>query len=107
MTTKTITAINVLGRRWFQKTYGNTYNTAEVFIYFADGSTEYFKIPFGYGYGDQYAQRAEKQLELRGYMPGREQYANGSAQPAWQYFRDDRGINYTYQAIDVARKRDL
>ena len=103
---KPITAINVLGRRWFQKTYGNTYNTAEVTVYFADGSTEYFKVPFGYGYGSQYVQRAANELDRRGYMPGREHNANGSDQPAWEYFQN-RGINYTYQAIDVARKRDL
>ena len=107
MTAKTITAINVLGRRWFCKSAGNTYNTAEVTVYFADGSADHFKVPFGYGYENHYAQRAEDELERRGYMPDREHYPNGGTQPAWQYFRDDRGINYTYQAVDVARKRDL
>ena len=42
--------ITLIGRRWFQKTYGNTYHTVTVLI---DG-TEVYQSPKSYGYGDQY-----------------------------------------------------
>jgi hypothetical protein len=107
MTLANITAIHIAGRRWFQRTYGNTYCSAVVTITFQDGSSEQINIPKQYGYGDFYLQAATDALERAGYMPDRKHAANGSAEPAWRYFRDDRKIPFHYSAIDVSRERDL
>lgn len=93
--------ISVRGRRWFQRTYGNTYNSVEIFV---DG--ERICLPRAYGYGDYYMQRAADELEQRGYLPGREHYPNGSADTLWSYCRDN-GIELSYSAVDVPRQRDL
>lgn len=102
-----VASISVTGRRWFQRTYGNTYCSAHVLVTFRDGTTEAIRVPKRYGYGDFYLQAATDALERAGYMPGREHHANGSAEPAWRYFRDDRGIPFHYSVTDVARERDL
>ena len=101
-----ILRISIIGRRWFQRTSGNTYNTAEVTVIFSDGTISDFKLPREYGYGDYYLQRATDELERLGFMPGRKHYANGSAEPEWQYFRD-RNIPVDYHALDVPRQKDL
>ncbi len=93
----------IIGHRWFQKTYGNTYNTAQIIV---DGETVH-KTQMQYGYGEHYLDIAADWLEANGYMPERRHYANGGSEPMWQYFRDDRGVKYLYQTIDVQRKKDL
>lgn len=50
------------GRRWFQKTYGNTYHSVRVDI---DGET--YTHGETYGYGDHYLQTARKLLQDNGY----------------------------------------
>jgi hypothetical protein len=46
--------IVINARRWFQKTYGNTYHSVQVYVNgkFLD------KVDFAYGYGDQYLSTA-------------------------------------------------
>lgn len=85
MIDKHITHID--GKRWCQKTYGNTYHT--VTIYYSDGTSETSKKT--YGYDDSYLQTAAKLAKLP------ELYR-------WQY-RKEHGI--TSSVSDVARERDL
>jgi hypothetical protein len=87
--------IEIWGKRWFQKTYGNTYHTTR--IYFNDKLV--FESPRGYGYGDGYIQTAKDWLVANRWMPANE--------PVWRYFRDDKGIDYSAHATDVKRQRDL
>lgn len=104
----------VRGRRWFQKSYGNTYFSATVEV---DGLARHthaaevickvvVSIPFEYGYGDHYMDVAADKLEELGYLPGREHYKNGSKEALSRYCKD-RGIELDYYAVDVERKRDL
>lgn len=94
-------SIVITGRRWFQKTYGNTYNTVEIII---DGKNAVY-LPQGYGYGSHYLDRATEWLEENGYLPGRSD--NGPfRQPLWSYC-EERGINLHYSGVDVARRKDL
>lgn len=58
---KTVKTIDIHGKRWFDSRFGNTYNSARVTVNFTCGDEQTFKIPFGYGYDQQYEQRA---LEL-------------------------------------------
>ena len=55
-------SVTIIGRRWFQRTYGNTYNTACII---ADGFA--FDLPKEYGYGDYWAQRCREWLREVGY----------------------------------------
>lgn len=89
--------LEIIGRRWFQRTYGNTYHTAEIII---DGDLVH-KTPKAYGYGDQYVQSAAEWLVRKGYLS-----PLWAGKPLWQ-IRDDLGIKYRAQAIDVSRERDL
>ena len=55
-------SVTITGRRWFQRTYGNTYNTARIL---ADGFA--FDLPKQYGYGDYWAQHCREWLREVGY----------------------------------------
>jgi hypothetical protein len=102
-----VQSVQVHGRRWFQRSYGNTYHSALVRVYLEGESVpRELVLPRAYGYGDHYLQRAADELERAGYMPGREHYAHGGAEPAWQYFRA-REIPFHYEALDVPRQKDL
>lgn len=99
--TKTKPNITIIGRRWFQRTYGNTYNTVRILI---DGKTV-AELPKEYGYGNHYYQRAAEWLNKNGYVQ-LEKYGNGCMQPL-HALRDDGLIGLEYWAEDVARERDL
>lgn len=99
---KPVKSITVIGRRWFQRTYGNTYHTAEILI---DGVTVH-KTARAYGYGSQYEDSAAAWLEAQGVIK-RKAYANGGHSPLWQVIRDEMGLNWQSTALDVARERDL
>lgn len=55
-------SVTLTGRRWFQRSYGNTYNTARIRC---DGFA--FSLPKEYGYGDYWAQRCREFLQGVGY----------------------------------------
>ena len=89
--------LEILGRRWFQRTYGNTYHTAEIFI---DGKLVH-KTPKAYGYGDGYVQSAQEWLVKKGYLS-----PIWAGKPLWK-IRDEYGIEIRVAAEDVERQRDL
>ena len=95
-------SITVIGRRWFQKSYGNTYHTAQILV---DG-VPVEGVGRSYGYGDMYLQNAADKLEALGYMPNREHYAHGGATPLWRYC-EEHGIVFTCSVMDVQRQKDL
>ena len=86
--------LHIEGRRWFQRTYGNTYHTARIF---KDGRLIH-TTPIEYGYGDCYLQTALGWLKANGHAPADARYGT-------QYLRDELGG--TYSVIDVQRKGDL
>ena len=88
-------SITVLGRRWFERSYGNTYCSVRVLI---DGEEVVSTEPT-YGYGDYYVQLAGEELVKLGAVPEEKL-------PLWSYCRDN-GITFTYEAVDVSRERDL
>jgi hypothetical protein len=94
--------VEIRGRRWFQRAYGNTYHTAHVYI---DGK-HVLSVPRQYGYGEQYADTAMDMLEKQGLIPPREKYGNGGHEARWQW-RDRHGIGLDVSAEDVRRQRDL
>ena len=106
-----MTHVTIHGRRWFQRSYGNTYHTVTVEI---DGKHVYTS-PEEYGYGDQYIQTAMDWIEsidgggqnaLVALIPKRISYDNGGHEALWQW-AERTGMTYSAIASDVSRQRDL
>jgi hypothetical protein len=88
--------IHITARRWFQKTYGNTYHSVKVYI---DGELV-GHVPFTYGYGSQYEQTA---LEIIAkHLP---EYGGEFRWPS--ITASTLGDKYTVDLSDVSRKSDL
>lgn len=96
-----IESVGIIGRRWRDKTYGNTYNTAEIYV----NGRKVHKVPFGYGYGSHYEDRAVEWLIENGYIKA-EKYKHGGY-PALHRLARDHGFHHESTVIDVPRKRDL
>ena len=94
-------SLTIIGRRWFNPREGNTYYSGFALV---DG-VEVAREKFAYGYGEQCIyelwELVVKALEL----PAHNHTCGGVEMP-WRYCRE-RGIAYTYDISDVARKRDL
>ncbi len=104
METNTIAGINIVGRRWFQRTYGNTYHRADVFVTYADGSSDVYVTDKAYGYGEQYLETARDLLAAKGTLEVREaRYGRETMREVARRM----GITLSYRAIDVPRERDL
>ena len=88
--------LTILGRRWFQKSVGNTYCTATILI---DGEKVH-KTPQEYGYGDYYRQAAQTWLTENGHLP------KNMTVPLRQAC-EDANITFHAEAYDVAREKDL
>lgn len=85
--------ITVLGRRWFEKTNGNTYHSVKVCI----NGNEIGYEPFNYGYGSQYLQTAVELVN--------EKLDTKIEFPLWKL--KEKGINLIENVVDVPRKKDL
>lgn len=87
---KKINTLKIEGRRWFQKSYGNTYHSVTVYV-----NDEVLRKDFEYGYGNQYLQTAIELLQANGYND-------------IKTFSDLRAIpNFIEGVVDVQRKKDL
>lgn len=95
-------SIEVHGRRWFARTYGNTYHTAQLVV---DGK-QVPGVQRQYGYGDHYLTTAAEQLEKLGHMPHRQHHSWGGAEAIYQWARR-YGVKFNYTIRDVPRQRDL
>jgi hypothetical protein len=94
-------SLHIEGRRWFQKTSGNTYNSVKIF---RDGEC-FASLPMEYGYGDYFMQRAQEWLGVNGYPELVERHENGCAKVCFTiWLREHKG---SYSAADVSRKSDL
>jgi hypothetical protein len=91
-------SVKIVGRRWFQRTYGNTYHTADIYV----NDVHVHTTPMQYGYGDQYMQTGWEWLVNNGYIPKDED----RRKPPWQ-IAQDMGFDLSYYALDVRRQRDL
>lgn len=69
-----IQSITVIGKMWFDKACGNTYQSADVIV---DGKV--YKSAYEYGYGDHYMRSALALLNKHGVI------ATPEYMPLWQY----------------------
>lgn len=88
----------ITGRRWFQKSCGNTYHSAEIFV---DGK-QIEGVSYAYGYGNHYLTTALKKLQEQGFLKDMDE----SKKSLWRYC-EDNGIDFYYNVSDVGRKKDL
>ena len=72
-TVSKINSLHIEGRRWFQRSAGNTYHSARIYV---DG--EVLNTGRHYGYGDQFLETALSLLRERGLIPAQEYYSNGN-----------------------------
>ena len=92
---------HIEGRRWFQKTYGNTYHSVRIF---KDGQ-ELACLPMQYGYDNQYLETAEAWLADHAFPSLKKKSEYGSRiNGGWQFYKK-HGISHS--VIDVTRQRDL
>ena len=94
---KTPRQIFIHGKRWRQRSNGNTYHTVSIWI---DGK-HVFKSPITYGYDRQYEQTALAWLVDEEYL----EIPNLSSS-LWGLC-EDQDIPFANEATNVARKRDL
>lgn len=88
---KQIDTLEIIGKRWFQKSFGNTYHTATVVV-----NGEELKSGITYGYGNHYLTTAAELLKANGYdIP--DDNAKAFAMMT----------KYEHNATDVKRKKDL
>lgn len=105
--TKNISAIQLLAKRWFQKSYGNTYHSIKLSIIYKDGSTEQLQSGKHYGYGDQWNQTA-LDLFAKHFDIDVPKYENG--QKKFSYLTTlcrELLIPIQSEALDVSREKDL
>jgi len=98
----------ITGRRWFQKSYGNTYHTATMEVRDENGNTVYtYKSGERYGYGEQFIVTATEYFFKAGYLDGLEYHSNGSIEPLYRYCERMGYPRPIINTIDVQRERDL
>jgi len=95
----------IIARRWFDKRWGNTYHSVEVYD---DNNKLIGKNPYEYGYGDQYLQTAHELLQEKRYYPKTdERYESGMPKDYIQFLDDIRDGKFVVSCTDVGRKKDL
>ena len=88
---KEIKSLKIIGKRWFQKSYGNTYHTVKIIINDDIELTQ----GFTYGYEEAYLQTAKELLIKNGYI-------NKTNEPLWRLFPNCENF-----VIDVNTKKEL
>ena len=100
-----VKTIDIQAKEWFDKVNGNSYFSARITLnYGMQDATDCF-LPFEYGYGDFYIDKATQELERLGYISP-EHYSNGGTQALWAYCQD-KGIVLRTNKQKGCKKRDL
>jgi|688.fasta_scaffold04876_11 hypothetical protein len=92
-----VESIFIIGRRWFEKTNGNTYHTSEIYV----NNNFVHKISMTYGYGQQYLWTALNWLKNNKYLSSISEKDNPSI------FCRENNIKLNHTVADVGRKKDL
>ena len=90
-----VKSIQVIGKRWFQRSYGNTYHSVKISI----NNNKWIRLPKQYGYGDQYITTAKNYLVKEGIL-------EHSPDVLWRYCQY-HNIKLLTSVSDVKREIDL
>ena len=83
--------LEIIARRWFQSSYGNTYHSCRVLV---DNELVGF-VPFTYGYGEQYLQTALDILQKAGVFKKTGEYLASGLDAGFYNFK-----NWMYKHSD-------
>jgi hypothetical protein len=97
MKKKKMKSLILFGRKWFDYKFGNTYHSVSIVV----DSICVHRVPFEYGYGDQYVQTAVDWLREHGYLSDWERDDN------LRVYFERKGIDYYSESANVGRKKDL
>ena len=103
---KGINNITIIGRRWFQKTYGNTYHSVKVYV----NGKLVGKKDFTYGYDSSFLMTAHELLQIAGTYPKTNKRMASGIGEDWYDFQQDMRNHRDKFVIDVCnvqRKKDL
>lgn len=92
--------ITITARRWFQKTYGNTYHSVEVSLLDGDKWKVLGVNNFEYGYGNHYLHSATTILKEHGLIPEDIYQINHNICEKYH-------LSINEIVSDVSRKKDL
>ena len=98
--------VEIWGKRWFQKSYGNTYHNVRVYVddeLVGESGEEY-------GYGNQYVQTAFELLQKKGLAPNTGKYLASGHKADYNDFMTDKMNHrnkYLIHVNDVPREMDL
>ena len=95
-----IKTIDVNAKEWFDKVNGNSYFSGNITINYGMKTEQEFKMPFQYGYGEQYTQEAKALLHKHNLINARDNQA------LWSYCSENNIILRTNKKENCL-KREL
>lgn len=93
--------INIAALEWFDKVNGNSYFSGIISVDYGLPTAKEFKMPFQYGYGEQYIHAAKEVLVKNGLIS-----PNDEREPLWRYC-EDKNIQLTYTKRENCKKREV
>lgn len=96
-----IKTIDINARTWFDKVNRNSYFSAIIVVNYGTAEAKELKLPFQYGYGEQYVHEAKLALVKNGLIP-----ENDERNPLWRYC-EERGIILSRNNQHGCLKRDV
>jgi hypothetical protein len=91
-----IKSVGIIGKRWFDRRAGNTYNNVAIYV----NGRRVAVLGMSYGYGNMYEQRAVKWLLDEYKLKGEPYYG-------LRRLGEENAFETDVEVIDVPRKRDL
>lgn len=85
-----IKTIDVNAKEWFDKVNGNSYFSATVTIDYGMETEKEYKLPFQYGYGDQYIWATTDLLSEKEILP--KHFNKVTNESLWRYCKDNNII---------------
>ena len=98
---KTIKTIDINAKEWFDKINGNSYFAGIITLNFGMEDAKTIKMPFQYGYGDQYRHEAFNTMQETGVISDM-----NDREAIWQYCKRKKIILRT-NIQTGCKKRDL
>ena len=100
-----VKTIDIIALEWFDKVNGNSYFAGTITVNYGTNEAREYKMPFQYGYGDQYIYEAASTLRENGELDMK-QYGNGSFESLWTV-AEKNGIVCRYTKHKNCKKREL